>query len=422
MCFMMLEEDYDNQEITIGSGKIRLMLVVLALLTPLSAFAAQGPAEQAVSNEISEEAPSDEDAAIEAVPNEGDAADPDKSEDPNRGHFLTIPIFITEPAIGEGLGFALAYFHRQKQVSTDKKLTSVSSISRTNREQDPPPTITGVFGAYTSNETKAAGVGHVNTFKDDHIRFTGVFAQADVNSTFYAKDRPIEFNLEGSLIYQDTRFRFGDSKWFWGVGLSYLDARTTFKAELPVDRSNELFNNDITNSGLSAKFVLDSRDNTSMPDTGRLLELTFWRYDDFIGGDFNYWNGKLKLLSFHQLHEKFVLGFRLDYSTIDGRAPFFAIPYVNLRGIPALRFQGDNVTVAEIEGRFNITPKWALIGFAGTGAVSSDNPVIDTQQSINSYGLGGRYKIFDAQNIWVGLDVAKGPEEANWYIQVGHAW
>jgi len=47
---------------------------------------------------------------------------------------------------------------------------------------------------------------------------------------------------------------------------------------------------------------------------------------------------------------------------------------------------------------------------------------IFTAQSIYSYGLGGRYKIFEAQNVWVGLDIARGPEETYWYIQVGHAW
>ena len=63
-----------------------------------------------------------------------------------------------------------------------------------------------------------------------------------------------------------------------------------------------------------------------------------------------------------------------------------------------------------------------MIGFVGKGWVSSDIPIIDTDQNIRSYGLGGRYKIFDAQNIWVGIDIAKGPEEYAWYIQVGQAW
>ena len=128
------------------------------------------------------------------------------------------------------------------------------------------------------------------------------------------------------------------------------------------------------------------------------------------------------MLSFHQLHEKFVLGLRLDLSAIDGRAPFFAVPWVSLRGIPALRYQGDRVGVLEVEGRYNFTPRWALVGFAGTGKVNSDVPILDTEQSIYSYGLGGRYQIFQAQNVWVGIDVARGPEDAYWYIQVGHAW
>jgi hypothetical protein len=159
-----------------------------------------------------------------------------------------------------------------------------------------------------------------------------------------------------------------------------------------------------------------------MPNRGQLFDLAVWRYDEAIGGDYDYWNATLKLLSFHQLHQKFVLGLRLEYSTIDGRAPFFAIPWVSLRGIPALRYQGDRVLVGEIEGRYNFTPKWAMVAFAGSGSVASDVPVIDTEQSIYSYGLGGRYKIFEAQNVWVGIDIARGPEETYWYIQIGHPW
>jgi len=345
-----------------------------------------------------------------------------KPKDPNRGRFLPIPIFITEPAIGEGLGLALAYFHRAKQTPDETTVASPGSIGQASKEQAPPPTVSGIFGAYTSNETAAVGAGHMNTFKDDHIRFTAVAAYADVNSTFYVLDRPFKFNLEGLLVYQETRFRFGDSSWFWGIGLSYLDASNVFEVEIPEDAPIEFFRTEMTNAGIAAKLAWDTRDNTSMPNRGQLFDLAVWRYDESFAGDFNYWNAKLKLLSFHQLHERFVLGLRFEYSAIDGRAPFFAIPWVVLRGIPALRYQGDRVAVAEIEARYNFSPRWAVIGFAGTGSVASDIPVIDTEQSIYAYGLGGRFNIFQAQNIWVGIDIAKGPEEKAWYIQVGHAW
>lgn len=119
----------------------------------------------------------------------------------------------------------LAYFHRQKDITEDQALASMNSISGASKEQATPPTVTGVMAAYTNNDTRAAGIGHMDSFKDDHIRFTGLAALANVNSTFYLLDVPFKFNLEGSLIYQETRFRFGDSKWFWGIGFSYLDAR-----------------------------------------------------------------------------------------------------------------------------------------------------------------------------------------------------
>jgi hypothetical protein len=342
--------------------------------------------------------------------------------DPNRGRFLPIPIFITEPAIGQGLGLALTYFHRKKDGAGEPSMASLDSVGRVSKEQEPPPTATAAFGAYTSNKTAAAGVGHMNSFKDDHIRFTGLIAYADINSTFYILDKPLKFKLKGSFVYQETRFRIKDSRWFLGIGLSYLDASTVFRVELPDETPIELFPRDLRNVGLAGKLAWDSRDNTSMPNRGQLLDLSIWRYDDAIGGDYDYWNTRLKLLSFHPLHEKFVLGLRFDYQLISGEAPFFAVPYVQLRGIPALRYQGDRVAVAEIEARYNFSPRWSMIGFTGAGRVNSDMPVIDTEQQIYSYGLGARYKIFDAQNVWVGFDIAKGPEDVNWYIQIGQAW
>jgi hypothetical protein len=397
---------------------IALTFIILNLLIPFTLTANQDTDETILEEaEVTEE-------AIEQGELSGETAGKKKKQqkDPNRGRFLPIPIFITEPAIGEGLGLALAYFHRAKETPEETAIASPGSIGNTSREQTPPPTVSGVFGAYTSNETAAVGAGHMNTFKDDHIRFTAVAAYADVNSTFYVLDQPFKFNLEGVLAYQETRVRFGDSQWFWGIGLSYLDASNVFEVDIPEDAPIELFRTEFRNTGISAKLAWDTRDNTSMPNRGQLFDLSVWRYDESFSGDFDYWDARLKLLSFHQLNDKFVLGLRLEYSTIEGRAPFFAIPWVSLRGIPALRYQGDRVAVAEVEVRYNLSPRWALIGFAGSGAVANDIPALDTEQSIYAYGLGGRFNIFQAQNIWVGIDVAKGPEERAWYIQVGHAW
>jgi len=394
-------------------------LLLLAMAGPLPVNGNQDPVETGqAANSINSEA----DEA--RLPTTKKPKKKKKPKDPNRGRILPIPIFITEPAIGEGFGLALAYFHRNKDLPEETKFASPDSLGDASREHAPPPTVTGIMAAYTNNGTAAIGIGHMNSFKDDHIRFSGVVALADVNSTFYLLDHPFKFNIEGALAFQETQFRFGDSRWFWGIGLSYLDASIAFQVDLPDEDKLplDLFRSDVSNIGLSAELAWDTRDNTSMPNKGQLFELAAWRYDDTIGGDYDYWDSRLKILSFHQLHEKFVLGLRFEYATISGKAPFFAIPWVSLRGIAAMRYQGERVGVVEIEGRYNFTPKWALIAFAGKGAASSNFEIIETEQNIYNFGLGGRYKIFEAQNIWVGIDIARGPEDTNWYIQVGHAW
>jgi hypothetical protein len=205
-----------------------VFLLILTLPLSVEGFDAEtGSKDVAVETETEAEITSSDD---EKEPGKFKAflqARKEKAEaDPNRGRFLPIPIFITEPAIGDGLGLALAYFHRSKYAKDEKIVASPGSLNDASKEQAPPPTVTGVMAAYTSNDTKAAGAGHMNSFKDDHIRLTAFAAAADVNSTFYLLDQPFKFNLDGTLAFAETRFRFGDSQWFWGIGLSYLDATT----------------------------------------------------------------------------------------------------------------------------------------------------------------------------------------------------
>jgi hypothetical protein len=159
-----------------------------------------------------------------------------------------------------------------------------------------------------------------------------------------------------------------------------------------------------------------------MPGDGALVDFTISTFDEAIGGDFNYILFDFKALSFHELHERFVLGLRIDVATADGSPPFFAKPFVSLRGIPALRYQGDTAGAVEVEGRFNISPRWAAVAFGGAGFAHSGDPDFSTSQDIKAFGAGIRFQALKNQNVWLGLDIAKGPEEYAWYIQMGHPW
>ena len=346
----------------------------------------------------------------------------DKPEN-ERYRILPIPIIITEPAIGEGLGVALALFHPVKGgKAEDEKLATLDSFGDFRGTREAPPVVTGVAAAYTNNETWVAGVGHFNNWKNDSIRYTGALAAARVNSQIYLANIPLSFSMETGIVYQEMKFRIAKSDFMLGAAFSYLDADNEFGIGAPVEPSPELITSEFKNVGLAIKGAYETRDNVMNPRTGQIVELSLWRYDEAIRSDYNYWSAKLKALSFHSLTEKFTLGLRLDVSGVDGKAPFFAIPFVKLRGIPALRYQNKIAGAIEVEGRYLLAPRWEVSAFAGLGATSDDIPIFNNPGSIYNFGAGGRYNIFEAHNVWVGLDIARGPEDWNYYIQVGHPW
>lgn len=368
---------------------------------------------------------------------QGESVQPEEKEeveDPARRkawykNIVPVPIIITEPAIGQGLGIGVGYFHPTNspdayQPNTIENAGTVRDVSVARK---PPPTVTGAFGAVTNNGTWAAGVGHMNSWRNDTIRYLGAAAYANVISDFYVFDQPFEFNLEGIIFYQDLKFRIAESNWFLGAALLVLDGSNTFRRdpgdiEDPPPLPDGFLAKEFTDVGVTARAMYETRDDTLMPSTGRLFDFSLTRNDESLGGDYNYTTLEMKFLSFHQLHERFVLGLRAEYSMVGDDPPFYAVPWVVLRGIPALRYQGKQVVVVEAEGRFNLNANWAVVGFYGKGWTDANLPSAETEQDIKAYGLGVRWRALKDQGVWVGLDFARGPEEDVYYIQVGHAW
>ncbi len=93
-----------------------------------------------------------------------------------------------------------------------------------------------------------------------------------------------------------------------------------------------------------------------------------------------------------------------------------------MRGIPALRYQGDFVFVSEIEPRYDLTDRWSLVGFVGSGwTASEDDTDVEYSGKVASGG-GIRYLIARRLGMRVGVDVAVGPEDTVVYLTVGSHW
>ena len=113
---------------------------------------------------------------------------------------------------------------------------------------------------------------------------------------------------------------------------------------------------------------------------------------------------------------------RLESSFVTGDPPFYAKPFVYLRGVPALRYQGDLIVLVETEQLLNITPRWGILGFTGIGRAYNSIEKLNSDEVVWNAGGGFRYTIARALGLKMGADIARGPEDWAFYITLGTAW
>ena len=326
--------------------------------------------------------------------------------------FVPVVSPITEPATGYGASFGIIYLGKRSEL---------------NFEGNPvPPDISVFGGAVTENGTWAGIVVHQAYWKQDRIRFFGVGGYVSPNLSIYrdgplGNTRKFGFNLQGPFIIPSLSFRIKNSKSFLGVQYVFMKNTATF--DLPIEdlpiNSKEL---ESTLSGLGILYSYDSRDNTFTPNNGIYSDVSLVMYDNFLGSSQEYLRIDSYIIGFKQLGRQWVLGGRLDYRAALNDAPFYALPFANLRGVPVFRYQGKQLFVIETEERWDFSNRWSLVGFAGAGKGFENLENFNEEDWAYSLGGGFRYLLARKFNIFSGIDIARGPEDWAFYIQFGHYW
>ena len=332
--------------------------------------------------------------------------------------FLPVPIIITEPAVGYGAGLAVAYFHPPKEIDSEA------------HPHQGPPSISVGFAAGTENGTTLYGAAHSGVWKNDHVRYMGAIASVNVNLSFYPnlgqlspEDEGIKFNVDGTFLYQQLKFRLRETNWWFGGSYLYINAQNSFKLGDDPDPGLPGPLSQFEQAGLGALVEYDGRNTTFTPTNGLKGVLAYRNYDKRWGSDFNYDHLAGSLNHFTPIGEYSSLGLRLDGEMVSGDdVPFFGYPYVNLRGIPAMRYQGEEVLTAEAEYLWGLTPRWTVAFFAGVGKTTSVDVFSTEAETVTAGGFGFRYRIARKLGMQLGMDVARGPEDTSVYLTVGSAW
>lgn len=352
--------------------------------------------------------------------------------------FLPIPVIITEPAVDYGLGMTGLFFHESEEDTAARKKAMLESDNAAAHLL--PPSVSAVFGAYTGNDSWMVGGGHMGFFNAGKIRYMGGGGYGDIKLDYYnvgdiELTRPVSLNTKAFAIIQALKFQLPGLPIFIGPSQRYIVAELSpggnpgaiLPPSTPPELEDEiidLLTRDITMSGLGFVAEFDTRDNLFTPEKGFYYDFSMTVYRDTIGSDIDYDSYTLEGLNYFPITDTLRAGIRLsgEIANSDQTLPPFAVPTLSLRGIPAARYQGSHVGLAEAELTWDIDSRWSILGFSGVGRTSNSTSSFSSAKNRVSKGLGFRYEIARRYGFHMGADIAKGPEDTIFYIQAGSSW
>jgi len=97
-------------------------------------------------------------------------------------------------------------------------------------------------------------------------------------------------------------------------------------------------------------------------------------------------------------------------------------PSISLRGVAAMRYQGEEVAQLEAELRWQFYGRWSILGFMGAGDAWNHLEEGKQVQGVIAGGGGFRYELARSYGIHMVVDVASAATPARSTFRVGSAW
>ncbi|MET0917448.1 MAG: glyceraldehyde-3-phosphate dehydrogenase, partial [Burkholderiales bacterium] len=166
----------------------------------------------------------------------------------------------------------------------------------------------------------------------------------------------------------------------------------------------------------------DSLDNVFTPTRGVYAESSYMASRKGLGATDDFERFEQVLIGWWPVRDDVTLGARGNYAWSSSGTPFFMRPFIQLRGVPAMRYQGDQMGLAEVEARWQFYGRWSVVAFGGGGTTRSERNGFSTTQNVGSGGVGFRYELARKFGLHAGIDIAHSPGTTAFYIQVGNAW
>ncbi|MDV5822385.1 BamA/TamA family outer membrane protein [Sphingobium naphthae] len=325
-----------------------------------------------------------------------------------KGGFFPMPVIITEPAVDGGFGIVGQFITMSKD--------------------DPKRTTRRMLGAVkTGNGSYGYGYFQSGSAFDGKVSYKFGVGRGKITLKAYPDILPSGLEYTNKYEYgalASVRLHLADPRFSLGPLLDFRKLRSSIDLnveDLP-DRFSD-FDRKLQTGALGFGVHFDSRDNALTPTKGYNIYAEGKFNDGAFGSDRDFQIYDVHGYGFHPLSSKWRLGAKVEVDAIRGDYPVYFASSVNLRGVEARRYQGETAVSTELEVTRQVSPRWALLGFAGLGFTDAGGArLFEDSGAKIAGGVGFRYRIARKLGLDAGVDVAYGPSGAVFYLQFGHAW
>jgi outer membrane protein assembly factor BamA len=326
---------------------------------------------------------------------------------------LAIPIVVSGPTIGTGLGGVAAYIFRMDS-------SRASSI--------------GVGGMYSNTQSWLFAFGiHVPFHASRRVGVGGV-EFFDVNYDFFGvgtaagradQSVPISQNGDAEMAAFLGRLPGGvylGPRYFQRGVLTTQKAGNANNPLTPLAQTNDNYN--VSALGIGGEF--DTRDNQDAPHHGSLSDLSVMFAQDFLGSSQNFAFYDFYFNQYISLTSQQVLALRVSTCGVGANAPIWEYclygTHSDLRGYQGGRYRDRAMFALQGELRSPLVSRLGGALFGGIGSIGSSFGNTFHQEMLPSGGVGLRFLASETYHVNIGADYAWSRDGGAFYLRFGEAY
>ncbi len=327
--------------------------------------------------------------------------------------FVVMPIPLSNPAIGSGLGVVGLALYKPGGAAR--------------------PWTSGVGGLYTDSKSWAVAAFQKAYLGGDKYRVTagagtGVFNvdYFGIGSDAGSDGRSIELEQKttGGVVEGLMRVK---PHVHAGLRFRYIKMDSTFRTTslLPqFDLPDIELHSTVSQLGPAVEY--DTRDSEYYPRSGAYVSGQWLVSSDSLGSDFDYSRLTAAMNGYHDVNDKTVVAWRGSVCRSTDGGPFYDLCNYgqsnDLRGYTAGQYRDHAMFAVQAEVRRKIYGRFGAVAFAGVGEVAPEFAKFNTKDLLPAAGVGVRFEASTKYHLNMSVDYAVGDGTSALYFYVGEAF